>query len=415
MTKAKKQSSGRKKKAWHITDFRELFELPDDLRKDRPGPLSYTKSFVTLSGISKEYEIKHFERLQELKSRPERHLLRSIFEDLKNWSGTKTIKHRGYLLTTAEQPATYEYLAGQLKVDIEELKQAMPILEEIGLVERVPIETLPGDKQPTKPKKKQRAAAGRTKKKSVKKKKSSKKKSEAPDTSGRIRTHPDASGKNRTALYKRNGKGNGKRKSNSKSKANEQIDNDNPKTERNNNRQQRGNDNSNSVEGKPTRQTKSATTDCRQAAVAPATTPPFMPQASDARGSRVIPFVQAPSGSVKHKGPQRLGEILEQTKHRYDQDAQQFGGDIYRALNLPWEVTSNQGKRELGCFASCWMKAKAAGMDAAALEELRVRAIQETGKLAKRRGKRGNVSAIWCTVFKRLLASRGSKGKCKVM
>jgi len=157
----------RQKRVWHITDFRELFELPDDLRKDRPGPLSYTKSFVCLSGISKRHEIAHFERIQDLKSRPKRHLLRSIFEDLKNWSGKKTIKHRGYFLTTAELPATYEYLAAQLRLDVTELKQAMSILEEIGLIERLSMDTLPSDKHAKKAKKKQGTATKRTGIKSV--------------------------------------------------------------------------------------------------------------------------------------------------------------------------------------------------------------------------------------------------------
>lgn len=78
MTAGKKKNSCRDKKAWHITDFRELFELNDDIRKGRPGPLTYTKSVVTVSGLSKEAEVRHFERMRVLKARQERHLLRSV-------------------------------------------------------------------------------------------------------------------------------------------------------------------------------------------------------------------------------------------------------------------------------------------------------------------------------------------------
>ena len=164
-------SKGPLRKAWHITNFRELFELTDDIRKNRPGPLSYTKSQVTLSGLSKEAEIKHFERIRLLKARPERHLLRSVFEDLKNWTGGKHYGPRGYLVTTDGKPASYEYMAAQLEqMNVDDLKRAIPKLAEIGLIERAPFNG-------------------------------------SPDGSGPNRTHPDTSGSKHLPLKKRQGQG----------------------------------------------------------------------------------------------------------------------------------------------------------------------------------------------------------------
>ena len=199
----KKNTRCSRKKVWHITDFRELFELSDDLRKNRPGPLTYTKSFVTLTAGSKEHDIKHFERIEELKTRQERHLLRSVFEDIKNWAGKKTLRHRGYLITTAEQPANYEYIASQVKMDVDELKRAMPILEEIGLIERVSMSVFQGNQPTKKAKKKSKSKAKKTPGRKKQKIKSGSKKS-TPDASGCVRMKPDTSGTKRKPFKKPN-------------------------------------------------------------------------------------------------------------------------------------------------------------------------------------------------------------------
>lgn len=389
MKKLKKKN--RKKRVWHVTDFRELFELPDDLRKDRPGPLSYTKSFVTLTGYSREYEVKHFERLLNLKHRPERHLLRSIFEDIKNLSGKKTIRNRGFLLTTDEKPATYEYLAAQLKIDIAELKKAMPMLEEIGLVERVTMDALPTDGEVTKAAKGRRKGVETKRQKSKRRKNSGRKKCEAPDESGRIRTNPDesgrkrmgpaASGTKRTALY------NGKRKRNTKIK----VGNDKKEEEIKKRQKRIKQIIDDHRAGKIKTQTKSATT-------TPATAQSTLPRKSAEAEGHVIEFPAVPPLAVRNS--------CDSEKHRYADDCKDFAGEIFQALNLPFDPRSVKGRRECGCFASLWEKTKLSGMPSSALDEIRSRAIFEAGKISKRRGRCGNVSAVFCFVFARLVASR---------
>lgn len=329
MTKKKANIRGRK--VWHITDFREIFELSDDLRKKRPGPLTYTKSPVMLTPLSKEPDIKLWEKLQELKSRPERHLLRSVFEDLKCWAGLKTIKERGYLITTSGQPASYEYIAGQLKMGVDELEKAMLLLEVIGLIERV------SKKTPDK------SGQGRTK----------------ADRSGRGRKKPDTAGRKRKPLKeqnKTNGNGKGKSKGNKK-----RLNKNKPKEK-----------------APPAKTTQSLK--------------PQIPQ----RGGKLIQFT-----------PPSTLEIEKKILHRYTPQSKQFAFEIYQALALPWDPTSEMGRRELGCFASVWEKIAGwgnAGIPMEVIAELRDRAISEAKKIAKRRQNRRK-GAVWCHVFKNLEAA----------
>lgn len=336
MTKVKKKCRGRK--VWHITDFRPIFELSDDLRKKRPGPLTFTKSPVTLTAGSKVHDIKLWERLQQLKSRPERHLLRSVFEDLKCWAGLKTIKDRGFLITTTGQPASYDYIAAQLKLDIAEVKKAMTLLEEIGLIEKLTIKRPDTSGQGRK--KTDKSERGRTK----------------PDATGRGRTKPEPAGRKRKTLKKGNDNGKGNSRVRKK--------------------RQRGKDKSNSME------------------VPPPTTQPIKPQVSAKRGS-VIP-ITAPS---ELKNTEKLGDIAKRILPRYNPHAKKFALEIYQALKLPWDPASEEGRRELGCFASQWHK-----VDIPDADELWSRAVSEARKIAKRRQNRKK-GAVWCTVFENLKAA----------
>jgi len=387
MTAARQKAKGKRQKVWRITDFRELFELTDDVRKNRPGPLTYTKSIVTVSGLSKEAEVRHFEMMRILKARQERHLLRSTFEDLKNWTAGKHFGPRGYLVTTDGKPANYEYLAAQLEqLKVEELKQAMPILEEIGLIEKVSFNG-------------------------------------SLDLSGQKRTKPDSSGRKRTPLKKRKDKN--KRKTKKKSKSKNNSGNGKPLRAKDN--RQGESQHSSARKSKTNIKTNSKST----TAPAPATTPPIMPQASDAGESKVISFAKAPPESVQDNRsepqvaqpqvaqpqvaqPQVIGDIVTEIQHRYDRIAQQFAREIYKALALPWHIDSIQARRELGSFASVLNKSRQWNLSQSALSKLWDRAHLEAQRISKRKNKNENRAAIWCDLFRRLLTSAVSK-QCKVM
>ena len=362
------------RKCWHITDFRQLFELSDDLRKNRPGPLAYTKSFVTTSGASKAYEVRHVERLRLLKSRTERHLLRSVFEDLKNYAGSKTIDSRGFLLTTEGQAASYDYLAAQLNLEKGDLKQAMPILEIIRLVERISLSRIHGDKLSSRRKRKR----PKSKDKSV----STNQKTGAPDSVGKKRKLSEKIGKKRTPL--RNGKTKYKYKEKATATA---VANGNGKNKQEIKQRQ------------VTSQTVEAET---QTKTQPPKAEPSKPKEADLGGSSPKKSF-GPPGSEKRSEPQRLGEVLSDIEHRYDSAAKSFGAEVFHALALPYEPNSPEGRRELGCFASRWTQAQHAGLSPPALSELREKSLADARKLSQQRTKYRNLSAIWTDIFKKTL------------
>jgi hypothetical protein len=136
--KAIKKKAKRLKKVLRITDFELIFEPTDAKRKKQKGPLSFTKELVTFHFLNNEAELKYFERMKALKAHADRHLLRSVFADIKNWTAGKYHEARGYLLTADLKPVTMQYLADQLEhTPVEDVKKAVPILLDIGLLERI--------------------------------------------------------------------------------------------------------------------------------------------------------------------------------------------------------------------------------------------------------------------------------------
>lgn len=400
MTAVKKKSKNKASKVWYVSRFRQRYELSEDVRYDRKSPLLYTKDFVG-SGSDDE-SCAYWRQLMALRSKPNWLILRGAFAELKNMAGNTSKTYRGYLLNSNFEPASEKEIGRWVGVDEKQAAQIIADLEDVGLLERVDLPDFDGDgDEQKKPKKKNKPPSKRAR--------------ASTGSSKRARKSTGTTGRARKPLKKK-ANANAKTNAKAKKKPNDNIDTDNPNTEKNNNRQKSGRVNSNALEGKRKRKTKSATTDCRQAAVAPATTPPFMPQASDARGSRVIQLAQAPSGSVQNTRaePQQIGEVIKEMEHRYDVDAQHFARKIYQALRLPWHIDSPDAARQLGSFASVLHKSKKRNLSQSSIEELWNQAHLEAGRIAKRKDKNRNPGAIWCKVFKRLLASKVSK-QCKVM
>lgn len=304
-------------KVWHISRFRERYELPDDVRLDRKSPLIYTKDFV--GGGSDDESCTHGRQLLALRSKRNWLALRGAFSELKNIAGNMSSKYRGYLLNSNYRPASVKEIGRWLGVREAKSESILKELRDVGLLEMVAFPNFNG----------------------------------SPVKTGRVRRRPGKSGKRRKSLKKKvkakvNGKGNTKV-----------------------NRKRQGK--TNTIE-RPT-----------------PTTQPLKPQVSAKRES-VIQFT-APS---ELQNTELLGDIAQGMLHRYSADAKEFSGEIYKALKLPWDMTSEEGRRELGCFASLWQKAN--------IPELRDRAISEARKIAKRRQNRKK-GAVWCTVFNNLTAA----------
>lgn len=181
--KTARSSSNSEVKTRRIPDWPALFEPSDAKRKKQEGGLSFTKSQVTTHFLSNEAEQRFAKRLRVLKSHPLRHLLRSTFEDIKNWTAAKHRAQRGLLVDAQGRAVTYSYLAAQLdQMPVADLKKAMPILEQIGLIEWGMFDG-------------------------------------SPDGTGQSRMQPDAAGSKRLALNKDNDKAKRKSKSKNKQKA----------------------------------------------------------------------------------------------------------------------------------------------------------------------------------------------------
>lgn len=129
-----------KKKVWHITDFRQRFELPDSVRMDRKRPLEFIREYVG-SGESDD-SILYSQQLEALPVCRETgfHLTcKGIFRDLRevvaNWSQC----YRGYLLDECLHPASEVKIAIWLRIDRKLAAKALRALEKVGLIEKVDV------------------------------------------------------------------------------------------------------------------------------------------------------------------------------------------------------------------------------------------------------------------------------------
>jgi hypothetical protein len=347
-----------KGEVWHISRFRERYELPDDIRYDRTSPLIYTKDFVG-SGSDDE-SCAYWRQLMAMRSKTNWLVLRGAFAELKNIAGNMSKEYRGYLLDSNFKPASVKEIGRWLGVGEKKAQMIIEELRDVGLLEYVAIPQFNG--QPRK----------RTGK------------------SGRARKRTEKPGKARKPLKKKT-----KVKTNVKNKAKAKINGSGKTNKKFNNRQrqERKGSNTGTVKSK-------------------ITTPLPAKSQEAATGERgVIKFQKlcAPprADNDNRSGLQRLGDIVAGTGPRYSRGAKDFGADIYHALGLSFSPLSVQGRRELGSFASLWERTISSGISPSAIQELRERALVEAVKIAKRRRRCRSPGAVFCHVFARLLAAMG--------
>lgn len=326
-------------KVYHISRFRQRYELPDDVRYNRGSPLKYTKDFVG-SGSDDE-SCAFWRQLMALRSKKNYDSLRGNFADLKCVAGNQSKEYRGYLLDSNFKPASVKDIGRWLRKTEKQAEIIIKELLDVGLLERVPCPLFNG----------------------------------SPEKSGRARKNPGKSGKRRKSLKK-------KTKAKTKVKVN--------------------------GKGKSKKNKKRLRKDKPNVKNPPSTTQPIKPQVS-ARRESVIQFT-APS-ELKNTG--LLGDIAKKILYRYNPDSKQFAYEIYQALALPWDLESEEGKRELGCFASVWQKVISVdGIPQPVINQLRARAISEAKKIARRKQNKKK-GAVWCHVFKNLIHAYSQRRKVK--
>jgi len=375
----KKATAPKPKKVWRIFRFAPRYEMPEDMRKCRISALEFTRDFVGDAGGDEAVNYHHQLDMLSNGDGSEYSKYYGVNRQLIKMAAKRSRAYRGYLIDAKNQPLSIGQIAKLLNYKTEDMRKILRRLASVDLLERVdlPEFDLSANKLP--PSK----WGNDTKKK--------------PGEKSGGRNRAENSAQERTPLKKRQKfkeKGLNSKYVNGNDKSLKRINND---------KQSRGN--ANALKG----QTKDRTTST------PTTAPPFVPSESDAGGS-VIPF-HGPPGSANHNRnqPQRLGEIIKDIKHRWDYDAKEFGSDIFIALKLPWNPVSNTGKRELGNFASAWMKAKTSGISSENLNSLWKKAVEVAHKVANKRPKYPNPSRVWRGIFNKLLASKCSKNQGKAM
>lgn len=364
---AKKKRQSRAEKVLHISRFRQRYELPEDVRLDRKSPLIYTKDFV--GGGSDDESCAHWRQLMALRSKTNWLMLRGAFAELKNVAGNMSKEYRGYLLDSNFQQASVKEIGRWLGVGEKKAEKIIEELRDVGLLEYVALPQFNGQPRKRKP---NRARA-------------------RPGKSGRAQTGTGKSGKSQAPLKKKaKAKANANANANVKAKANAKVNGDG-----------KGN----------TKRAKERQSKDKPQEAPPSAAQPLKPQIPQKRGS-LIQF----TGPSELPNTERLGCIANKILHKFNPDAKQFAFEVYQALKLPWDPTSEMGRRELGCFASVWQKVagwKNAGIPLPVIDELRERAIAEARKIAHRRQNRKK-GAVWCFVFKRIVAAKGVAARAEL-
>ena len=350
--------SGKRPKVWHIYEFEQRFELKEDVRACRKGPLLYCKEAVSNSDDdAKDYVL----QLTALR-RYDNHLeLHGAFVALRNQAADRSRAYRGYLLNGRREPARLVDITDWLCVPTPKARQILKRLETVGLLERIELPEFDLSKNEDPAKKTS--------------------KSESPEKSGKIRSPSRREGKG-------NGKGKGKQKEKTNGKAKLAEAEAQGETE---------------TKAKAQGPTPSQVATAR----APATTPPSLPTEADARGASRSYQTERPPGSDMAAELQLIERRLQglpaeppPDESRYSDRAKLFASEIYVALGL------NYGRRmearELGCFASRWTDAEEAGLPPPVADRLWDHAVQAAGKLRKRR-KLKKPGGMFCRVWTALL------------
>ena len=124
-----------RQKVWKIFRFEERFELPDDSRFCRKGPLLFTRDYVG-SGADDE-SIGYAQQMNSLRLRPNRLQLKGAFHDLLGIAANRSRKYRGYLLDENLRPASLKKISLWLGINERECKKIMGEIEEVGMIIQV--------------------------------------------------------------------------------------------------------------------------------------------------------------------------------------------------------------------------------------------------------------------------------------
>lgn len=367
--KAKTRPAGKKRpvKVWHIFNYEQRFELPDDNRRCRKGPLLFAK--YVISGSDDE-SLNLQDQIQSLRSfgLPWM-LLKGCFYELVSVAGNRSRMYRGYLLDQEYKPATTKKISLWLDMDIKETSKVLNALSQAGLIERVPLPEFdpddndppmegtekPGGKSGSSGKHKTTRQAGRTQNSAIR-------------GAGRKFPAPFKKGEDEAVRGNRIENEDEKKRSESEGEGN-LISNAIGSLDR-------------KPEGKP----------CPR---------PTEPTESDAGAGAIC----RDAGS--HPPPSIVSGLDDLYSPRT------FAMAVYGAMGFTWPLEILKARQELGAFESCWERALDSGLPPSALQDLWDKSIKEAAALNRKKRRCRNVSAVWMDVFNKRLTAQKTRASPK--
>lgn len=311
------------KKVWRIFRFKERFELKEDVRFCRSGPLLFIRDYVG-SGQDDE-AIKYKQQIAICESAPNRYELLFVFWKLREIAANHSRAYRGYLLDEKFEPASINKISVWVGIDVKKTERIMKQLEQIGLIEQVKKpefdlseNELPGRKHGSKSRKSSRA-----------------------HRTARARSRKNVTARN--ALKKE-----GKYKTESK-KVKKKI------TKSGSDRARPGN--------------------------------PTNPNRTDGEAGQERNIISKPLPRRSYPGYtdiESLGDVL---NCYYNPDCHQFALDVIKAAGIPFFQDSLEYKQEFGVWKKAWALALSTNLSPAELAELRDRFMTECSRIKRRRNK----------------------------
>ncbi len=390
---------GRADRVWHVFRFRERFELADDQRFCRKGPLIYARDYVTPAD---DESCAYLQQIESLRRRADGLELEGAWARIRAAASRRSRAYRGFLLNERLEPASsIEIGRTVLYVPPQRAEKILGALEAVGLIERVAVPDwdLSLNDLPKKKGTAKRQKAGPGDNLSRETTRNPERARETTSATERRRAPLNAKRKEKERKEKakpRPSASERKEKANSRPSASERKAQENSRPSASERKMQENSRPSASATAQTHTQAMSAETS-EETTTSPASAPPMTPTPSD--DGRASGSLAARPESVHADDLGHLSHALSSVRRRCNQAALQAGRDIYRALGSPWPDDSPESAREVGAFAGCFERAVGSGIGPAVLVELWESLVKEARRLAKLYSKNGgyrSAARVWC-------------------
>jgi hypothetical protein len=404
---AKTLKKSRVNRVWHILNFEQRFEMPDDMRKCRKGALLFLKYIVSPSD---DESINLSEQLASLRcmateAMPEV-MLEGCFWRLAKVAANRSRAFRGYMLDERYSPAPTSRIAMWLGLESSAATSVLATLEKAGLIERVEMPEfkpdtddadLPLDEPPCGGKKKQKqdgkkreprgskggkkgvSARGRKFPPPFKKGEDESETRPSASAEEKDKTRPSASAEGKgpaAASPALAAEGKGK----TESTANGQAQADKPNAE-------------GKAQGNLGPELQAILARLSPTSHSPTATPPnadvpILPGETDARA--------AGASSVNERDREAEARLLRLAEQqRKFANPERFADEIFRAIQEPQLKDSPHGAREFGVLYAFWQEVMQRRLPLDVMERLWNGCLKSAQRIGKNRRKCKSPGAVW--------------------